>query len=109
MKVDERGLEDAITLSLVEAGGYQVCKWGTKPAWAGHFDAKLGLDTTELLDFIEETQPTAWERLLEVHGGRDGVLSQFGSRLAKQLDERGTVDVLRHGVGDHGIEVRLAF
>jgi type I restriction enzyme R subunit len=109
MKPDERGFEDAITGSLVEAGGYRVCKWGTKPEWAGHFNPKLGLDTAELLAFISETQPAAWKRLLEVHDGPDGVLQQFGDRLAKQLDERGAVDVLRHGVNDHGIEVRLAF
>jgi Type I site-specific restriction-modification system, R (restriction) subunit and related helicases len=109
MKPDERGFEDAITAALVEAGGYRVCKWGTKPEWAGDFNPKLGLDTAELLAFIAETQPGAWKRLLEVHDGRDGVLQQFGDRLAKQLDERGAVDVLRHGVNDHGIEVRLAF
>ena len=109
MKPDERGFEDAITGSLVEAGGYRLCKWGTKPEWAGDFNAKLGLDTAELLAFIAETQPMAWRRLLEVHSGADGVLHQFGDRLAKQLDERGAVDVLRHGVNDHGIEVRLAF
>jgi type I restriction enzyme R subunit len=109
VKPDERGFEDAITASLVEAGGYRVCKWGTKPEWAGDFNPKLGLDTAELLAFIAETQPSAWKRLLEVHGGRDGVLQKFGDRLAKQLDERGAVDVLRHGVNDHGIEVRLAF
>ena len=109
MKPDERGFEDAITASLVEAGGYRVCKWGTKPEWAGDFNPKLGLDTAELLAFIADTQPAAWKRLLEVHDGQDGVLQQFGDRLAKQLDERGAVDVLRHGVNDHGIEVRLAF
>ena len=109
MKPDERGFEDAITASLVEAGGYRVCKWGTKPEWTADFNAKLGLDTAELLAFIAETQPAAWKRLLEVHNGLDGVLQQFGDRLAKQLDERGAVDVLRHGVNDHGIEVRLAF
>ena len=76
---------------------------------AGDFNPKLGLDTAELLAFIAETQPTAWKRLLEVHDGPDGVLQQFGDRLAKQLDERGAVDVLRHGVNDHGIEVRLAY
>src|SRR6478609_4329877 len=102
MKPDERGFEDAIT-------GYLVCKWGTKPEWVADFSPKLGLDTAELLAFITETQPTAWNRLLEVHGGPDGVLQQFGDRLAKQLDERGAVDILRHGVNDHGIEVRLAF
>jgi type I restriction enzyme, R subunit len=109
VKPDERGFEDAITGSLVEAGGYRVTKWGTKPEWAGDFDPKLGLDTAELLTFIRETQPTTWQRLLDVHGGADGVLRQFGDRLAHQLDDRGSVDVLRHGVNDHGMEVRLAF
>ncbi len=109
MKPDEHGFEDVITASLVEAGGYATCKWGTKPEWAGDFNPKLGLDTAELADFIAETQPTAWKRLLEVHDGPAGLLRQFGDRLAKQLDERGAVDVLRHGVNDHGIEVRLAF
>jgi type I restriction enzyme R subunit len=109
VSIAERGFEDAITASLVEAGGYRICKWGTKPEWAGDFDPTLGLDTAELLTFIEETQPVAWNRLLEVHAGRDGVLQRFGDRLAKQIDERGTVDVLRHGVSDYGIEVRLAF
>jgi type I restriction enzyme R subunit len=109
MKVDERGFEDAITGSLVEQGGYRVCKWGTKPEWAGDFDRGRGLDTAELFAFIAETQPKAWERLVAVHGGEAGAHQQFADRLAKQIDERGTVDVLRHGVNDHGIEARLAF
>jgi type I restriction enzyme R subunit len=109
MKVDERGFEDAITGSLVEQGGYRVRKWGTKPEWAADFDRVRGLDTAELFAFLAETQPKAWERLVAVHGGTDGARQQLADRLAKQLDERGTVDVLRHGVNDHGIEVRLAY
>ena len=109
MKPDERGFEDAITGSLVEAGGYRVCKWGTKPEWAADFDRVRGLDTAELFAFLAETQPVAWERLVAVHGGLDGARAQFAERLSKQIDERGTVDVLRHGVNDHGVEVRLAF
>ena len=109
MKPDERHFEDAITGSLVEQGGYRVCKWGTKPEWVADFDRMRGLDTSELFVFVEATQPQAWERLVAVHGGPDGARTQFADRLAKQLDERGTVDVLRHGVSDHGIEVRLAY
>ena len=65
MKPDERGFEDAITASLVEAGGYRVCKWGTKPEWAADFDRVRGLDVAELFAFIAETQPktrTAWSK-----------------------------------------------
>ena len=109
MTVAERGFEDAITGSLVETGGYRVCKWGTHAEWVMDFDRVQGLDRAELFAFIVETQPTAWERLVAVHGGEAGARTQFADRLAKQLDERGTVDVLRHGVNDHGIEVRLAF
>jgi type I restriction enzyme R subunit len=109
MTVSERGFEDAITASLVEQGGYRACKWGTKPEWSADFDRARGLDTIELFAFLAETQPKAWERLVAVHGGEAGAHQQFADRLAKQLDERGTVDVLRHGVNDHGIEVRLAY
>ena len=109
MKADERGFEDAITASLVEAGGYRACKWGTKVEWAADFDSVRALDTAELFAFLAGTQPKAWERLVAVHGGEAGARTQFADRLAKQIEERGTVDVLRHGVNDHGVEVRLAF
>ena len=109
MTIAERGFEDAITSSLVESGGYRVCKWGTRPDWVGDFDRSRGLDTAEVFAFIAETQPKTWERLVAIHGGKDGARSQFADRLAKQLDEHGTLDVLRHGVSDHGVEVRLAF
>jgi type I restriction enzyme R subunit len=109
MTVSERGFEDAITVSLAERGGYRVCKWGTKPEWSADFDRTRGLDTAELFAFMVETQPKVWERLVAVHGGEVGAHQQFADRLAKQIDERGTVDVLRHGVNDHGIEVRVAF
>jgi type I restriction enzyme R subunit len=107
--IAERSFEDAITASLVERGGYRVCKWGTHAEWVADFDRARGLDTAELFAFISETQPTAWERLVAVHGGEEGARTQFAERLAKQLDERGSVDVLRHGVNDHGIEVRLVY
>ena len=109
MKPDERGFEDAITTSLVGAGGYGVCKWGTHVDWAADFDSVRALDTAELFAFLAGTQPKAWERLVAVHGGEAGARAQFADRLAKQIDERGTVDVLRHGVNDHGVEVRLAY
>ena len=44
------------------------------------------------------------------HGGDDALARQrFVQRLAQQIDERGTVDVLRHGVRDQNVEIRLSY
>ena len=81
----------------------------TRRATRGAFDRALGLDPGELLAFVAATQPDAWARLdRSVHGGEDGSAQPgFLKRVAAELDERGTVDVLRHGVKDLGVDVRL--
>ncbi|HVA86552.1 MAG TPA: DEAD/DEAH box helicase family protein [Candidatus Saccharimonadales bacterium] len=109
MKPDERGFEDTIATWLVQAGGYRLCKWGTKPEWAADFDRTRGLDTAELFSFLAETQPKTWQRLSELHGSDVEARRRVAERLAEQLDERGTVDVLRHGIVDHGIALQLAY
>jgi type I restriction enzyme R subunit len=108
--VNEKLLEDEISAHLVGAGGYQECKVGTDAQWRPSFDARLGFDTVELFRFIEETQGDELERLVRAHGGDEEVAREkFIKRLAQQVDERGTVDVLRHGVRDQNVEVRLSF
>jgi type I restriction enzyme R subunit len=103
MKPDEHGFEDAIEASLLTEGGYSQ-------SLASHFDAVLGLDTAELFAFIAATQVPAWNQLLTRYGNdADAAQRGFTRRLAKDLDERGTLEVLRHGVVDLGIEIRLAF
>jgi type I restriction enzyme R subunit len=109
-KPDERLFEEAITQHLVQTGGYRVCKWGMRPEWVADFDAVRGIDTEELFAFIEATQASEWSRLVKVHGGDESTARQrFLSRLCDQIDDRGTVDVLRHGVMDQNVHMRLAF
>jgi type I restriction enzyme R subunit len=108
--VSEKLLEDEISAHLVSAGGYQECKVGTDPEWRPDFDPKLGLDTVELFRFIEETQGPAWERLVKAHGGDEELAyRKFAQRLVQQIDERGAVDVLRHGIRDQNVEFRLSY
>lgn len=106
MKPDERAFEEHIAASLAESGGYRTVKLGNA---SRDFDATLGLDTSELFAFIEETQPDEWATLVNRHGGEAKARRGFAGRLAKVLDARGTVDVLRHGVEDLGVKLRLAF
>jgi type I restriction enzyme, R subunit len=108
--VSEKLLEDEIASHLVARGGYRACKLGTASETRQDFDTQLGLDTTELFAFIDETQPSGWARLVKAHGGNEGHTRQrLAQRLAQQIDERGTVDVLRHGVRDQNVEIRLTY
>ena len=108
--VSEKLLEDEISGHLVAEGGYVTCKLGTRAEPPADFDSALGVDTTELLAFIDATQPDAWGKLVKAHGGNEALTRQkFVQRLAQQIDERGTVDVLRHGVRDQNIEIRLSY
>lgn len=108
--ISERLLEEEISEHLVEDGNYRICKIGTESQWRDDFDADRGLDTAELFAFIEATQAVAWSALVTAHGGElSQARSKFVKRLAQQLDERGTVDVLRHGVRDQNVEIRLAY
>src|ERR1019366_2869063 len=103
MKPDEHGFEDAIEASLLAEGGYSQ-------SFPTHFDATVGLDTMELFAFIGATQARAWNQLLSRYGNEPRVAQRgFVRRLAKDLDDRGTLEVLRHGVVDLGVELRLAF
>jgi type I restriction enzyme R subunit len=101
---DEKHFEDAVEAFLLSAaGGY------TKGANAD-FDALRGLDTRVLFEFIGDTQIDAWNRLISLRGNdQDVTQRKFTERLAAQIDARGTVDVLRHGVDDLGVLIRLAY
>ncbi|MEX2644624.1 MAG: type I restriction endonuclease, partial [Gaiellaceae bacterium] len=98
----ERKFEGAIEAWLLEHGGY--VKGDPR-----EFDRGLGLEPHEVLAFVAQTQPDEWRELAGRHGGEDNARTSFLKRLAAEIDERGTVDVLRHGVKDLGVEIRLAY
>jgi type I restriction enzyme, R subunit len=101
-RATERKFEGAIEAWLIERGGYRKGDPRT-------FDRTLGLDPAEVLAFVAQTQPDEWRELTGRHGGEDNARASFLKRLAAEIDERGTVDVLRHGVKDLGVEMRLAY
>jgi len=106
-KVDEAAFEEFICRWLVEQGGYDEVKLAQAPP---DFDVIAGLDRGELFTFIGRTQGAAWNELLTRYGN-DASKAQRGfvSRLSQQLDVRGTIEVLRHGVEDLGVTLRLAY
>ena len=108
--VTEKLLEDEVTSSLVAQGGYLAVKVGNSAEHKADFDPRVGLDTAELFEFLGSTQPDVWTRLVKAHGGDVAVARQkFVRRLTQEIGERGTLDVLRHGVVDQGVTVRLSY
>ncbi|RJQ30103.1 MAG: type I restriction endonuclease subunit R [Peptococcaceae bacterium] len=60
-----------------------------------------------LFQFIYTTQPREWEKLKAQHGAE--VKQKFLRRLVKEIERRGTLDVLRKGIKDYGCKFQLAY
>ena len=74
------------------------------------YDAELGLATAELWEFVGKTQVKKFEKLIELHGGDQATaMRAFAIRVANEVDARGVLDVLRHGVKDRGVLVDLCY
>lgn len=73
---------------------------------AAAYDRARALFPTDVLAWVQASQPKAWEALSGSHStGAEAVLLD---RIRKQLDDRGTLDVLRHGVELLGLKQPLA-
>ena len=69
------------------------------------YDRSRALFPADTVLWVQTTQPKAWESLTKAHGAvAETVLLD---RLRKQLDDRGTLDVLRHGVEMLGLRQPL--
>jgi len=100
-KHKEIQFEEAIELSLTSnTGGYT--KGNPKD-----FDAELGLFPSDVLAFVQNSQPKNWQALLDYHGDKAG--ETLISTLSKELSSKGSLHVLRHGFKCFGKLFRLAY
>ena len=105
MDTSERRFEDEIEYWLTHVGPSEFDLYESKSP--SGYDRQLGLYSQDLLDFVRETQPQQWERLERIHGAKAG--ERFCKRVARELDRRGVVEVLRRGVEDLGARFKLVF
>ena len=104
-KHTEARLEDAIVDELTIAGGWTFVDYNQGAA-AGRYDRALALDPALVLGFIEATQPKLWQSLHAIHGEETGKVVL--EHLAKELDTRGMLKVLRQGFKCYGKKLRVA-
>lgn len=60
------------------------------------YDRARALFPADVLAWVQDTQPKAWEALTKSHG--TAAPTVLLDRLRHQMDQRGTLDVLRHGI-----------
>lgn len=83
----------------------------TENAWIEipnrEYDKELAFFPNIILYFVKESQPKEWERLQQFYKEEADV--KFLQRLYRELELRGSLDVIRHGITDSGIKFQLAY
>lgn len=89
----------------------EICEHLAKHGWlhaegdAGAYDRARALFPADVLAWVQETQPKAWEILSKNHGAK--AEETLLNRLRDQINQRGTLDVLRHGIELLGLKQPL--
>lgn len=95
----EATFESAIIESLLEIGWHEGNTL--------NFNKDISFDKQAVLSFIQASQPNEWSKLQSYY--KDETENKFIQRLFKELDLRGMLDVVRHGITDSGIKIKLAY
>jgi len=89
----------------------EVCDYLATHGWlyeggdAAKYERDKALFSPDVLAWVHATQPAAWQVLVKNHGTLAG--ETLLKRLRDQLDQRGTLDVLRHGIELLGLKQPL--
>ncbi|NKL32148.1 DEAD/DEAH box helicase [Rhizobium leguminosarum bv. viciae] len=79
--------------------------WLYESGDAAEYDRARALFPADVVAWVQASQPKVWETLAKNHGS--AAETMLLDRIRKQLNERGTLDVLRHGVELIGLRVPL--
>jgi len=89
----------------------EICQYLSAHGWlyaegdAAGYDRARALFPADVLAWVQATQPKAWDTLVKNHGAK--AADTLLTRLRDQLDQRGTLDVLRHGIELLGLKTSL--
>ena len=98
-QTSEEAFESSVESTLAHVG------W--VPVDAAEWDVDRALFPQRVISFVRSTQPELWERAAASQGNQ--VESRLLERLCKELDLKGTLEVLRHGFRFLGKTFRLAY
>lgn len=71
------------------------------------YDKNYAIDVDCLFKFLELTQEKQMNRLKEIY--KTNYRTKILSNLDRELRTRGSIDVLKHGIKDYGVKLKLAY
>jgi type I restriction enzyme R subunit len=74
---------------------------------ADSYNIDLAFEKITVLTFLKISQPKEWEKLKAYY--KEETEDKIIQRLYKELDLRGMLDVIRHGINDSGVKFKLAY
>jgi type I restriction enzyme R subunit len=89
----------------------EICEYLATHGWyyaakdAINYDRVLALYPPDVIAWVRQTDPKAWETLAKNHG--TAAETTLLKRLRECLDQRGTLDVIRHGFDAMGLRKTL--
>ena len=94
----EEAFETAVELMLLEGGWVE----GDRDEW----DAERAVFPARVVAFLKADDPDRWAGLSDQHG--NGLEGEVVAYLVRELDLKGTLDVLRYGFRFQGKRLRIA-
>ena len=96
---EKRFESDIESFFLSAAGGYTKCD--------DAYDPKLGLYPDTLIRFIQESQPKAWQRFVNMNAVDP--VRKFCTAFNNACDMDGMLSVLRHGFKHRGVPFKVCY
>src|SRR5699024_5814844 len=94
--------EQDIETVLTSTGGWKAVRFQDM-----NYDPRLGLDPNVLIEFVKETQPKQWKRYVTIY--REDAESKLIKRFNEEVTTHGLLHVLRKGIRDRGINLRVMY
>lgn len=106
----EKRFEHDIEQFMITSGGLVNFSWQDEHGtwvYSHVFDRDKCLYIDVLTDFIKSTQPQAWKRYETLYG--DQVKAKLAARFDKEVQDHGLIHVLRNGITDMGIKLKVCY
>ncbi len=100
MEYKEKRFEEDIESFLLSSGGYIKGNQAT-------YNRNWAIDMPTLIQFMKATQPKEWERY--VRNYKEEAEKKLYKRFNEEVEAHGLLHVLRNGINDRGVKLRVAY